>query len=80
MVLLKVCSNILYCNYRYILQVKLEDHMDIIWVVAFDEIATKIMGMFAQELYTLQFNHEEKTSTKDVIRSVLLTQFLFPLS
>ena len=41
------------CNYKYILQVKLQDHTSSIWTVAFDEVSTHLLQISEKDLYML---------------------------
>ena len=68
------------CNYRYVLQVKIEDPTGGLWATAFDEAATKLIGMPAKELYMLQFNHDSENSVELVIKNLQYHQYHFTLS
>lgn len=68
------------CNYRYVLQVNIEDPIGGLWATTFDEAATKLVGMPAKDLYMLQFNHDSEHSVELVIKNLLYRQYHFTLS
>lgn len=67
-------------DYRYVLQVNIENHTNTIWSIAFKEPTTKLIGIPAKELYMLQFNQDEEATTDEVIKNVLFNQFIITLS
>ena len=67
-------------NYRYILQVNIEDPTGGLWATTFDEVATKLVGIPTKELYMLQFNHENEHSIDFFIQNLQYHQFHFTLS
>ena len=77
---MKCVSTFLECDYRYILQAKLEDPTTFVWATAFDEAATKLVGLPAKDLYMLQFNHATDATAEEVVRHLQYNQFLFTLS
>ena len=68
------------CDYRYVLQVKLEDHTGSLWATAFDETTTKLLCMPAKELYMLQFDDNEPDRAEFSIRTAQYNQFLFTIT
>lgn len=68
------------CDYRYVLQIKLQDHTSTLWAIAFEEEATKLIGMPVKELYMLQFKQDAMENSEEVIHNVLCKQFLFTLT
>ncbi|EEF48016.1 replication factor A 1, rfa1, putative [Ricinus communis] len=67
------------CDYRYLLQVQIQDHTGLTWVTAFQESGEEILGLPAKELYQLKYEMQDDTKFSDVIRSRLFQQFLFRL-
>ncbi|XP_057831240.2 replication protein A 70 kDa DNA-binding subunit A-like [Cryptomeria japonica] len=65
---------------KYIVQIKLEDHTDTLWAIAFDEGATQLLSMPGEMLYKLQFDPDAESDTKEVIKSVLNKQYIFKLT
>ncbi|KAK4490845.1 hypothetical protein RD792_001560 [Penstemon davidsonii] len=67
------------CDFRYILQMEIQDHTGQTRVTAFQESGEEIMGISAKELYNLK--HEEQGDEKfaELVRNVLFTKFLFKL-
>jgi replication factor A1 len=68
------------CNYRYVLQVKLQDQLGNLWEISFEEETTKLIGMPTKELYMLQFNEDASINSEEVIQNVLFKKFLFTLT
>ena len=68
------------CNYRYILQVKLHDHTNTMWAIAFDEGALQLMQIPAKELSTLQFSTPEGNESEQIIRDACNKEYIFSLS
>ncbi|GLJ04976.1 hypothetical protein SUGI_0008190 [Cryptomeria japonica] len=44
------------CNYKYLLQMKLQDHTGTLWAIAFDEVGTNLLQISAKDLYMLQYD------------------------
>ncbi|CAK7352488.1 unnamed protein product [Dovyalis caffra] len=67
------------CDYRYLLQVQIQDHTGLTWVTAFQESGEEILGCPAKELYLLKYELRDDTRFADIIRSRLFCQYLFRL-
>ncbi|KAL3743846.1 hypothetical protein ACJRO7_019023 [Eucalyptus globulus] len=66
------------CDYRYILQIQIQDHTGQAWVTAFQECGEEIMGVSAKELFYLRTEHEDERFG-EIIRKVFFTKFIFKL-
>lgn len=67
------------CDYRYILQMQIQDHTGLTWVTAFQETGEEIMGLPAKDLYYLKFEEQDDEKFAELVRNVLFTKFLFKL-
>ncbi|XP_042506103.1 replication protein A 70 kDa DNA-binding subunit E-like [Macadamia integrifolia] len=67
------------CDYRYILQMQIQDHSGLTWVTAFQESGEEIMGVSAKELYYLKHEQQDDEKVAEIIRKVLFTRFIFKL-
>ncbi|XP_057813034.1 replication protein A 70 kDa DNA-binding subunit A [Cryptomeria japonica] len=67
------------CDYRYLLQVQVQDHTGLTWVTAFQEAGEEIMGVPAKQLYMLKNEEQDDSKFGEIIRKVLFNQFLFKL-
>ncbi|KAF8107604.1 hypothetical protein N665_0119s0067 [Sinapis alba] len=67
------------CDYRYILQLQLQDHTGLTWVTAFQEAGEEIMGMSAKDLYYVKHEHNDEEKFEDIIRKVAFTKYIFKL-
>ncbi|KAF5748440.1 replication protein A 70 kDa DNA-binding subunit A [Tripterygium wilfordii] len=67
------------CDYRFLLQVQIQDHTGLTWVTAFQEAGEEIVGFSAKELYLLKFELQDDAKFADMIRSRLFYQYLFRL-
>ena len=67
------------CDYRYILQLQLQDHTGLTWVTAFQEAGEEIMGMPAKDLYYVKHEHNDEEKFEDIIRKVAFTKYIFKL-
>ncbi|KAI9125199.1 hypothetical protein K1719_003815 [Acacia pycnantha] len=67
------------CEYRYILQLQIQDHTGLTWVTAFQECGEEIMGLTAKDLYYMKFEEQDDERFAQVIRKVLFTKYLFKL-
>ncbi|CAH9143687.1 unnamed protein product [Cuscuta epithymum] len=67
------------CDYRYLLQVQIQDHSGLTWVTAFQEAGEEILGCPAKDLYMLKFEDEDNSKFSGIIKKCLFTQFLFKL-
>ncbi|CAA7033831.1 unnamed protein product [Microthlaspi erraticum] len=71
------CSN--DCDYRYILQLQLQDHTGVTWATAFQEAGEEIMGLPARDLYYIKNEDQDEEKFEGIIRSVTFTKFIFKL-
>ncbi|CAL9241785.1 unnamed protein product [Arabidopsis halleri] len=67
------------CDYRYILQIQLQDHTGLTWATAFQEAGEEIMGMSAKDLYYVKYENQEEEKFEDIIRSVAFSKYIFKL-
>ncbi|XP_024018543.1 replication protein A 70 kDa DNA-binding subunit A [Morus notabilis] len=67
------------CEYRYILQLQIQDHTGLTWVTAFQEGGEEIMGVSAKSLYYLKYEEHDDEKFAEIIRKVLFTKFIFKL-
>ncbi|KAL6523631.1 Replication protein A 70 kDa DNA-binding subunit A [Orobanche gracilis] len=67
------------CDYRYLLQVQVQDHTGLTWVTAFQETGEEILGCSAKELYVLKNEGEDDVRFVEIIRNCLFTEFLLRL-
>lgn len=67
------------CDYRYILQLQIQDHTDLTWVTAFQEAGEEIMGMSAKDLYYVKYENNEEEKFENIIRKVAFTKYIFKL-
>ena len=49
----RCCKKFPDCNYKYLLQVKLQDHTSSFWTVTFDEVGSHLLQILAKHLYML---------------------------
>lgn len=67
------------CDYRYLLQVQVQDHTGLTWVTAFQETGEEILGCSAKELYTMKYEAQDDLGFGEIIRNCLFTEFLLKL-
>lgn len=67
------------CDYRYLLNLQLQDHTGSTWVTAFQEGGEEIMGVPAKTLYFLKYEEQDDEKFAEIIRKVLFTKFIFKL-
>ncbi|XXG75497.1 hypothetical protein AAC387_Pa08g0052 [Persea americana] len=67
------------CDYRYLLQLQIQDHTGLTWLTAFQECGEEIMGISAKDLYLLKYEEQDDTKFSEIIRRVLFTQYIFKL-
>lgn len=67
------------CDYRYLLQVQIQDHTGLTWVTAFQESGEEIMGCPAKNLYALKYEAEKEEEFAQIVRDRLFHQYLFKL-
>ena len=62
-------------DYRYLLQMKIEDHIDTMWAIAFDEVSTQLLDVTTKELYSIDSSREDGNYARQVIRDPLNKDF-----
>ncbi|XP_075522665.1 replication protein A 70 kDa DNA-binding subunit A-like isoform X1 [Primulina tabacum] len=67
------------CDYRYILQMQIQDHTGLTWVTAFQETGEEILGISAKDLYYLKYEEQDDDRFSELIRNVLFTKLIFKL-
>lgn len=65
------------CEYRYIASMKIGDHTDSTWATGFNEVAVKLLGKTADEMFNLR-NENEQAFTQ-VVESASFKQYVFKL-
>ncbi|MFS8030593.1 putative transcription factor interactor and regulator CCHC(Zn) family [Helianthus anomalus] len=65
------------CDYRYILQLNIQDQTGFTWATAFQETGEDIMGISAKELYDIKEQDDERFA--EIIRSVTYEKYNFKL-
>ncbi|XP_028759424.1 replication protein A 70 kDa DNA-binding subunit A-like [Neltuma alba] len=72
-------QNVDACEYRYILQLQIQDHTGLTWVTAFQECGEEIMGLPAKDLYYMKYEEQDDERFAQIIRKVLFTKYIFKL-
>ncbi|XP_010529261.1 PREDICTED: replication protein A 70 kDa DNA-binding subunit E-like isoform X1 [Tarenaya hassleriana] len=67
------------CDYRYILQLQIQDHTGLTWVTAFQEAGEEIMGISAKDLYYVKHEHQDDEKFAEVIRKMAFKKYNFKL-
>lgn len=67
------------CDFRYILQMQIQDHTGLTWVTAFQETGEEILGVSAKNLYYLKYEEQDDEKFSELVRNVLFTKFIFKL-
>ncbi|OMO91740.1 Nucleic acid binding, tRNA/helicase-type [Corchorus olitorius] len=67
------------CDYRYLLQVQIQDHTGLTWVTAFQESGEEILGCSAKEMYLLKYELQDDTKFGEIIRNRLFQHYLLKL-
>ncbi|CAN8268437.1 unnamed protein product [Cochlearia groenlandica] len=67
------------CDYRYLLQVQIQDHTGLTWVTAFQESGEEIMGCPAKQLYTLKHELQNEEEFAEIVRKRLFHQYMLKL-
>ncbi|KAK6147638.1 hypothetical protein DH2020_018550 [Rehmannia glutinosa] len=67
------------CDYRYLLQVQVQDHTGLTWVTAFQETGEEILGCSAKEMYMLKYEAQDDVRFVEIIRNCLFAEFLLKL-
>ncbi|XP_057766867.1 replication protein A 70 kDa DNA-binding subunit A [Salvia miltiorrhiza] len=67
------------CDYRYLLQVQVQDHSALTWVTAFQEAGEEILGCSAKQLYVWKNEMQDDLKFLEVIQNCLFREFIFKL-
>ncbi|KAJ0242576.1 Replication protein A 70 kDa DNA-binding subunit C [Hirschfeldia incana] len=67
------------CDYRYILQLQLQDHTGVTWATAFQEAGEEIMGISAKDLYFMKNEDRDEEKFEDIVRKAAFTKYIFKL-
>lgn len=67
------------CDYRYLLQLQVQDHTGLTWVTAFQEAGEEIVGAAAKELYALKYEEQDDARFAEIVRGVLFREYLLKL-
>lgn len=67
------------CDYRYLLQLQVQDHSGLTWMTAFQESGEEIIGCSAKELYLLKHEQQDDERFAQIMLRGLFTQFLLKL-
>ncbi|KAJ3699164.1 hypothetical protein LUZ61_002869 [Rhynchospora tenuis] len=67
------------CEYRYLLQVQVQDHTGTTWVTAFQESGEEILGLPAKDLHIIKNEDMDEVRFAEIIKRCLFQQFLFKL-
>ncbi|RLN08033.1 replication protein A 70 kDa DNA-binding subunit A [Panicum miliaceum] len=65
------------CDYRYLLQLQIQDHSGTAWATAFQEAGEELLGCSARELYMFKENEDPRYT--DVLLQGLYRQYLLRL-
>ncbi|KAK9061550.1 hypothetical protein SSX86_018732 [Deinandra increscens subsp. villosa] len=67
------------CEYRYMLQVQLQDHTGLIWATAFQETGEDIIGIPAKDLHIIKYEKQDEDKFSEIVRNALFKEFSFKL-
>ncbi|KVH91342.1 replication protein A 70 kDa DNA-binding subunit A-like [Cynara cardunculus var. scolymus] len=67
------------CDYRYILQLQIQDHTGTTWITVFQETGEEIMGVSAKELYAMKHEEQDEDRFIETIRNAIFTKYSFKL-
>ncbi|XP_047939756.1 replication protein A 70 kDa DNA-binding subunit A [Salvia hispanica] len=67
------------CDYRYLLQVQIQDYSGMTWVTAFQEAGEEILGCSAKELYVWKNEMQDDLKFLEVIQNCLFREFILKL-
>ncbi|XP_059070089.1 replication protein A 70 kDa DNA-binding subunit C-like [Cryptomeria japonica] len=65
------------CNYKYLLQMKLQDHTRSVWANVFDEVGTKLLALYAKELYILQYDLTIEKTPHNILNKAMFKHYSF---
>ncbi|GAA0152068.1 DNA metabolism protein [Lithospermum erythrorhizon] len=66
------------CDYRYILQMQIQDYTALTYVTAFAECGEEILGLPAKDLYLLKYEQDEDKYA-EIVSSALYKKYIFKL-
>ncbi|KNA24868.1 hypothetical protein SOVF_011810 [Spinacia oleracea] len=67
------------CEYRYVLQLQIQDHTSLTWATAFQEIGEEIMGISAKNLYYLKNEEQDDDKFTEITRAAVFNKYIFKL-
>ncbi|XP_027082062.2 replication protein A 70 kDa DNA-binding subunit A-like [Coffea arabica] len=67
------------CDYRYILQLQIQDHTGLTWVTAFQESGEEIIGESAKNLYYMKYEEQDDDRFNEIMRSIVFKKYIFKL-
>ncbi|CAO2819718.1 unnamed protein product [Amaranthus hypochondriacus] len=67
------------CDYRYILQLQIQDHTATTWATGFQEVGEEIMGIPAKDLYYLKNEAQDDNKVTEIARAAVFTKYIFKL-
>ncbi|CAN0840647.1 Replication protein A 70 kDa DNA-binding subunit C [Linum grandiflorum] len=67
------------CDFKYVLQVQIQDHTDATWVTVFQECAEELLGISAKDLYIMKFEKQDDEGCMKILSRVLFTRYVFKL-
>lgn len=67
------------CDYRYLLQLQVQDHTGSTLVTCFQESGLEILGFSAKEMYQMKHVEEDDDRFAEIIHRCLFEQYLFRL-
>lgn len=76
----KCDKHFIECNYSYMARIQLQDHTGELWAIVFDEEATQLIGMPANELLELEDADDVEDRAQQVIGGTLNKQFIFTVT
>ncbi|PPD82571.1 hypothetical protein GOBAR_DD20491 [Gossypium barbadense] len=67
------------CDYRYVIQLQIQDHTGTTWVIAFEESGESLIGVSAKDLYCLKHEDQNVEKFKEIMHQVLFNKYTFKL-
>ncbi|WJX56186.1 hypothetical protein P8452_41866 [Trifolium repens] len=67
------------CDYRYLLQMQIQDHTALTWATAFQESGEEIIGMPAKDLYFVRYEESDEVKFTEIFKKVLFNKYVFKL-
>ena len=65
------------CDYRYILQVQVQDHTGSVWVTCFQESGEHILGIVAKDLFLMKNVEGDDEGFAEVFQTCVFEKYLF---